>query len=364
MCLEIFQPAKYRSRLTPIHLVSLVPARLIGKYGYEKVLEPLIKDLKTLETQGLDIGFEGKKLHFHGTLSMVVCDNLAAHALGGYFCSFSTAQCFCRFCNCKKDQLQEPSHISHYTLCTKEGYDNIVQLVTEFPNLSSVYGIKSNSCLNQLQHFHVVNGLPPDLGHDLLEDFAKDVLNIVIVRCLQQNYFTIDDLNNVILSFSYSDIDKKNKPQVIKTTSVANLNIKQTACEMWNLMRLFPIMVGSFVPQSDSAWLIYLQFLQISERLCSPKFSRGDLVFLQSLIDEFFPQFLDEFGENYDLKPKDHFLQHYPKMIEIFGPLVKTLRFEAKHSYFKSCLAGNKNRKNIFQTMAKRRQIYMFLAYS
>ena len=131
-------------------------------------------------------------------------------------------------------------------------------------------------------------------------------------------------MNNVILTFSYSDNDKKNKPQVSKTTSVANLNIKQTACEMRNLMRLFPIMVGSFVPQSDSAWLIYLQFLQINGRLCSPKFNRGDSVFLQSLIDEFFPQFLDEFGENYDLKPKGHFLQHYPKMIEIFGPLVKT----------------------------------------
>ena len=57
-------PAKYRSRLTEIHLASLIPARLIGKYGYKKVLEPLIKVLKTLETQGLDIGFEGKKLHF------------------------------------------------------------------------------------------------------------------------------------------------------------------------------------------------------------------------------------------------------------------------------------------------------------
>ena len=57
-------PAKYRSRLTDIHLASLIPARLIGKYEYEKVLEPLIKVLKTLETQGLDIGFEGKKLHF------------------------------------------------------------------------------------------------------------------------------------------------------------------------------------------------------------------------------------------------------------------------------------------------------------
>ena len=40
-------------------------------------------------------------------------------------------------------------------------------------------------------------------------------------------------------------------------------------------------------------------------------------------------------------------------MIEIFGPLVKTVSFEAKHSYFKSCLAGNKNRKKYFSNYGK-----------
>ena len=103
-------------------------------------MEPLIKGFETLETRGLDIGFEEKRLHFQGTLSMVICDNLAAHALGGYFHNFTTVQHFCWFFNCKKDQLKEPSHILHYTLRTKKGYDNIVQLVTEFPNLPSDYG--------------------------------------------------------------------------------------------------------------------------------------------------------------------------------------------------------------------------------
>ena len=186
---------------------------------------------------------------------------------------------FVGFAIAKKTNFKS-HHIFHIRHSAQRKVMTILYSLSEFPNLSSVYGMKSNSCLNQMQHFHVVNGLPSNLGHDLLEGFAKDILNILIVRCLQQKYFTIDDLNNIILSFSYSDIVKKNKPHVIRTTSVANLNIKQTACEIWTLMRLFPIMVGSFVPQIDSSWLIYLQFLQITERLCSPKFSRGDLVFL------------------------------------------------------------------------------------
>ena len=52
-------------------------------------------------------------------------------------------------------------------------------------------------------------------------------------------------------------------------------------------------------------------------------------------------------------------------MIKIFGPLVKTLRFESKHSYFKSSLSGNNNRKNVWLSLAKRLQCYMmYLHYN
>ena len=44
----------------------------------------------------------------------------------------------------------------------------------------------------------------------------------------------------------------------------------------------------------------------------------------------FYVEYLKQFHDE-NLKPKANFLQHYPKMIERFGPLAKTLRFEAKH---------------------------------
>ena len=50
-------------------------------------------------------------------------------------------------------------------------------------------------------------------------------------------------------------------------------------------------------------------------------------------------------------------------MIRKFGPLIKTLRFEAKHSYFKSAISASKNRKNICQSMATKHQMYMYLNY-
>ena len=173
-------PAKYKSRLTDIYLVGLTQVKVITKYGYENVLQLLIDDL----TQNLDVLFEGRTLYFQGSLSMVVCDNLAAHALGGYLCNVRSVKRFCRFYDCTKDQIQEALPSSNFTFCTNQGYDNIVELVTEFPNLCSVYGMKSKSCLNQLKYFHINNGLPPDLPHDLFEGFAIDIMNLLVTRYL------------------------------------------------------------------------------------------------------------------------------------------------------------------------------------
>ena len=65
-----------------------------------------------------------------------------------------------------------------------------------------------------------------------------------------------------------------------------------------------------------------------------------------------------------NIKPKAHFLRHYPDMIRQFDPLVKTLRFESKHQYLKSFSQMTKNRKNVCQLSAKRYQFIMYLHYS
>ena len=118
-------PAKYKSRLTEIHLVDLTQAKVITKYEYENVLGPLINDLIVLEIQGLKVVFEGKTIHFQGSLSMVACDSLAAHTLRGYFCNFSSLWRFYRFCNYTKDQIQEAIPSLNFTLRRNQGYDNI-----------------------------------------------------------------------------------------------------------------------------------------------------------------------------------------------------------------------------------------------
>ena len=89
--------AKFKSRLKDIHLAILSPAYLVGKYGYKKILAPLLEDLQHLETTGINVSFQGREYLFFGSLSMVIADNLAAHALGGFFVTFQLFKDFVGF---------------------------------------------------------------------------------------------------------------------------------------------------------------------------------------------------------------------------------------------------------------------------
>ena len=148
----------------------------------------------------------------------------------------------------------------------------------------------------------------------------------------------MESFNDIIQTFSYADADKSNKPQPVKIKPLNQFRIKQSACEMWNLLRLLPLMIAHLIPESDQCWQIFLKFLQVEERLCSPYFSNSDLVVLDSQLHDFIKAYSEVF-EDAKLKPKSHYLQHYPQMIKAFGPLVKTLRFESKHGYFKSAFS-------------------------
>ena len=98
-------PGKYRSRLKDVQLTLLFPSELTQKYRYHVLIEPLLDDIKMLESTGLYVKFEGKCQIFRDTVTMLVADNLAAHALGGFYCNFSKVQRVCPFCSATKQGL-------------------------------------------------------------------------------------------------------------------------------------------------------------------------------------------------------------------------------------------------------------------
>ena len=351
---------KFRSRLKDIHLVALTPAFVVKNYGYRSVLDRFIADMKTLEKQGIEVKVRGITEMYLGTLSMTLADNLAAHALGCYYENFSTVQRFCRFCDMTLSKFKEKQFLK-FSLRTRKGYDEQVKLVEEDPSLICFYGVKENSCLNELCYYHVVRGLPPDPAHDLFEGFCVVFMSELVVHYVRNKNFNLDQLNSEILNFEYADIDKSNKPQCVKVKPLTQFKVKLTACEMWNFLRLFPLLMGKYVDNTDPHWELLGSFLTLIERICAPSFNEEELFVLMETIIDFFERYCEFFPDT--LKAKCHYIFHYPAMIRKFGPLIKTLRFEAKNGFCKSIFASSKNYKNICKNIATRHQLYMYLCY-
>ena len=130
-----------------------------------------------------------------------------------------------------------------WVLCTRESYDLNIRHLLDDPLMTSAYGLKSNSCLNEVQFLHVVEGLPPDVAHDVFEGFSVDLISNTLESLVTHKKIYLQEFNNILSRFEYARIDKANKPQPLKIISGISFKLKETACEMWNLIRLLPLII-------------------------------------------------------------------------------------------------------------------------
>ena len=80
-------------------------------------------------------------------------------------------------------------------------------------HISTTYGITGNSILNKSRYFHVVDGLVPDIMHDILEGAIQLTLKWLIHHLIyDEKIFSLAILNKRISSFQYGYAELKNKP--------------------------------------------------------------------------------------------------------------------------------------------------------
>jgi len=80
-------PPGSHSSLSSIYLSILCKTEDVKTYGYDRIFEPLMQDLKTLEELGVYVPLLGESVK--GTVFSVVADNLGAHSVAGFLQSFS-----------------------------------------------------------------------------------------------------------------------------------------------------------------------------------------------------------------------------------------------------------------------------------
>ncbi len=264
----------------------------------------------------------------------------------------------CRFCTGSSSDFQSKQVLSgDFSLRCKESHNEHVKSAEE--SGKPCVGVKRACVLTEnLSHFDVTTGYPPDILHDLFEGLVPVELAQCLGMLMSKKYFSLDTLNKVILSFPYKGDDKKNRPHIVPQSFKRKNTIGGNGAENWTLLRLLPFLIGDVIPEGESVWEIILDLKEIVELAVAQVHTEESIGYLQSKISDHRQKYQEAFP-NQKLLPKHHYLEHYPHMIWCFGPLVGlwTMRFEGKHSFFKNVAHHTKCFKNVALTLAKKHQL-------
>ena len=95
-------PIRLRSNTDNMFLVLLCGENDLKRFGAAKVFSELSADLKSLETDGINVDGETVK----GGLCCIAGHNLGSHCIGGFTENFSRSQYFCRYCEITRSQFE------------------------------------------------------------------------------------------------------------------------------------------------------------------------------------------------------------------------------------------------------------------
>ena len=139
--------------ILPFNLCFLVKEKDINLINQEEFFEPLIDDLKLLETEGIDVGFP---CNVRGRVVCIARDNLGQHWIGEFTTSFNaTSSAYvCRFCTVQGSDLLKYPHFCG-TLRTATTYNECLNDMLEIGLQNNVSGIRQCSPFNVSQSYHV-----------------------------------------------------------------------------------------------------------------------------------------------------------------------------------------------------------------
>lgn len=105
---------------------------------------------------------------------------------------------------------------------TKRSYDYQCQRLDQ-QHFRKAYGLNQRCLLNDSRYYHVIDGLPADAMHDILEGVlqycVKEVLKVFIN---EKHFFTLQELNKRLIAFDYGYHNDSNRPAQIQSQKLAS----------------------------------------------------------------------------------------------------------------------------------------------
>ena len=362
-------PPMYRSTLKSIHLFAVCKTEHVSnpEYGFNKVMEPLIEEMKILGSdRGYTFSLPIGLINLRGGIFAFLADTPASNKAGGFKEGVGGARRKCRHCMAAFEDMQCLFMEEDFQLRSME---NHMQQLLRMENAASEnlrgfyskhYGINARTQLLEAPYFDPCEQLVQDVMHVFLEGVLAYEIKLLLHYYINDiKAFGLAELNNRIQQFNYGYSNSKNKPSLIldrdleKTTST---NLGQSASQMWQLSTVLPFILSEFVDTSTDQWRCFISIIELMSLCFAHKISLATIVYLKRAIKEHLELFKSLLGNTSYITPKQHCMIHLPSLILKFGPLVRSwcMRFEAKHAYFKDQAKIIKNFRNLPLSLSRR----------
>lgn len=353
-------PPRLRARLKSIFLYCLAYCSRVKTHGYGEIFKFLIDDLIELANSDITVRTKkGREFSYRVRLQMFCADNLAAHDIMGLQTHFNHGK-VSRYCYVDYKEIGVKYDCANCPLRMKRDYEEQIALIDIEPTMSN-YGIKSKCVFNEVPYLNPIELCPPDVMHDFLEGVVPIVICLALSSLMKKLKISLIDMNSAIQSFKYGKADKTNKyGPYLSAANLKKLNIPGTATEKFCLLRMLPLMVKiKFTDQIDKklrGMKLLRLCLEVSDIIMAPVICKEWLADLHRLIIDL--HILVRRTHLSAIKPKFHFLSHYPQLIARYGPPRHyfTMRFESVHQYFKRLTSRTRNFINLTQTLSNRYQ--------
>lgn len=151
-----------------------------------------------------------------------------------------------------------------------------------------------------------------------------------------KKYFTLNYLNDQIDFFTYSYLDKFNKPEHMERKNLIEKKLEQTSASMMTLCYIMPLLVGEKVREDEEMWKNFVRLAQITILATSPYADLDTVGQLDQLVSSHHYKF-QEIYPTESVTSKFHYCLHLGNQIKQFGPdrYQWCLRFEGKHGFLK-----------------------------
>lgn len=349
-------PPQHQSNLDHIFLVNLFHSSDLKQFGQNMVFGNLVKELNYLKTHGVEVKIFEKFYRIYFSTILVLGDNLGLNSLLGFQECF-TSNHFCRFCKKTRADTQLLTSEDRLSLRNKHNYLEDLRI-----NYAYQTGIKSFSILNNIKGFHVTQNYAVDIAHDIFEGVGPIVMaNLLYQFIYVDKYFNLDMLNDRIKFFNYSSND--NKPPLLSAENLKKQCIRMSASEMKTFLLSAGLIIGDLIPHNNEFWEIFIYLRKILQIILRKSIDLKMIFNLDNYIQKHHALFLKKYVK---LKPKFHFMTHYPSILKKIGPIanIMTLRYESKHRLSKLSADVVASRVNITRTLSIKHQLKLASIFS